>query len=215
VGTFDAWFAQKREGGPLCFVLGNRAWEVTAIHWKRSTCSVKSATEGVYPRWMGRPVLLSQALCQSILEVLVDGELDPWWSKRASDVIRRLREEHGFLHDVLAPLVAEGDKLRWWTFGGGRANTLLAALLRARLGEKVTANNLSVQFADAANSEVGIRQAIESLREPGAVSYEEGKHLLPESALSRLSKFQSCLPAEVELELAARRLLDVGGRWGC
>ena len=212
VGTIDAFFAQGRGEGPLCFVLGSRSWQVVSINWKAGACLVKPATEGAYPRWMGRPVLLSQALCRAIYEVLCDDTTDNAWSKRALDVVGRVREEHAFVHDGPAPIVSAADHTAWWTFGGGRANTLLSLLLQRELGEKVTANNLFIRFSgEAAKSEVAIRQAIAALAEPGAISYEAASTLLPESARSRLSKFQPCLPEGLELQLAARTLLDLDG----
>lgn len=212
VGTIDAFFAQARDTGPLCFVLGSRAWEVTSINWRRGVCTVKPAAGGTYPRWVGRPVLLSQALCRAMFEVLRDEGVDPSWSQRACEAIERVRQEHSFVHDGPAPLVNEPDSVRWWTFGGGRANTLLATLLQAILGEKVTANNHAIRFSGAAaQSDAAIRQAIDSLRVPGALSWELAGSLLPERATSHLSKFQPCMPETQELELAARTLLDVEG----
>lgn len=158
------------------------------------------------------PTLLSQSLCRAMRQVLLDDQMAPIWSRRAREVMTRLREEHAFLHDAPAPLVSEADRTRWWTFGGGRVNTLLAALLQPHLGERVTANNLAIQFTgDAAQSDVAIRDAIRKLEEPGAITHGTARALLPESALSRLSKFQPCLPDEVVEELAVRKQLDVEG----
>ena len=212
VGNIDTWFAQQRDREPLCFVLANQAWQVENINWRGATCHVRPADAGTYPRWMGRPVLLSQALCRAMREVLLDEEMAPTWSRRAQDVMTRLREDHAFVHDAPAPLVSETNCTRWWTFGGGRANTLLAALLQSRLGEKVTANNLAIQFtSDAAQSDVAIREGIQGLGEPGAISSATARALLPESALARLSKFQPCLPDSLQEELAVRKQLDVVG----
>ena len=212
VGTIDAWFAQQRDGGTLCFVLANRAWQVENINWRAATCHVRPAEAGTYPRWMGRPTLLSQALCRAMRRVLLDEEMVTTWSRRAREVMTSLREEHAFLHDAPAPLVADADRTHWWTFGGGKANTLLAALLQSHLGEKVTANNLAIQFTGgAAQSDVAIREAIRGLGEPGAISNATARALLPESALVRLSKFQPCLPDGVQEELAVRKALDVAG----
>jgi hypothetical protein len=49
------------------------------------------------------------------------------------------------------------------------------------------------------------------LREPDALTWERARELLPERAMNRLSKFQPCLPEEIELDLGARMLLDVDG----
>ena len=212
IGTIDAWFAQQRTEGPLCFVLANRRWRLTTVNWKRATCQVEPAERGAPPRWMGQPKLLSQALCRSMHAVLTDEGVDPAWSRRAAAVMERLREEHAFLHDEPTPVVAEPGGLRWWTHGGGRANALLALLLEVELGERVRANNVSVVFSDGAGkSEVGVRRAIAALGKEGAVSWEVAEGLVPEKGLGRLSKFGACLPEGVVRGLGVRGVLDVGG----
>jgi len=212
VGTIDAWFARQRNEGPLCFVLANRPWKVVTINWKTATCIVEPAEKGTYPRWMGGSVLLSQTLCRAMREILVDDKMDDAWSRRACEVIGTLRETYAFMRDKTMPLVPDNKRVRWWTFGGGRANSLLATLLQAKLGERVTADNLAVSFSKgAAESDSAIRTAIRDLREQEAISFETAKKWLPESATAGLSKFQPCLPSEIERDLAARKLLDVEG----
>lgn len=211
VGAVDAFFLmQNADAATLAFVLGGRAWQVTHIDWRRGLCSVKPAESGRYPRWVGRPMLLSNALCQAMREVLVDEEDHPAWSKRTSEVVQGLRATHNFLDEGPAPLVAEPDRVRWWTFAGGRANNLLAALLKEELGDKVTSNNLCVTLAnDAAKSDVALRQAIGALGPQ--MTWERARSLAPEAARGRISKFQPCLPEPLELDLLARHLMDLEG----
>jgi ATP-dependent Lhr-like helicase len=210
VGSVDAWFAQQDTGGTLSFVLAGRPWRVVGIDWRKGLCQVEPADAGAYPRWMGRPVLLSEALCQAMREVLVGEDADPRWSKRATAVVEELRASHSFLDDARAPVVGEPDRVRWWTFAGGRANNLLGALLKESLGDKVTSNNLCVTFAaDAARSDVAIQQAIAAL--PEALSWERARAMAPEAARGRVSKFQPCLPPRLETDLLARHLVDLEG----
>lgn len=209
VGSVDAWFAQQ--DGALAFVLGGRPWDVVHIDWRRGVCYVQPAESAKYPRWMGRPVLLSRALCQSMLAVLTDTEHDDRWSRRATQVVDELRDAYPFLAaDEPAPLVSEANRVRWWTFAGGRANNLLAALLTPVLGTKISANNLCVTFSEgAAASDVAIRDGIRGLR--GDVTWARARSVAPAAARGRLSKFQPCLPEELELDLLARNLMDVNG----
>lgn len=211
VGSVDAWFAQQdNHDKSLAFVLGGKAWRVTSIDWKRGVCHVKPAEAGSYPRWVGRPVLLSEALCRAMRDVLVDDAPGATWSKRATAVMEELRQSHNFLHDGDAPLVSDTDRVKWWTFAGGRANNLLATLLKERLGEKTSSNNLCVTLTgDAARSNVAIRKAIADLAPD--LTWERARELAPESARGRISKFQPCLPEALELDLLARSLLDVEG----
>lgn len=212
VGTVDAWFVQNDDRRPLAFVLAGRAWQVARVDWNRNTVLVRPAEVGAYPRWMGQPTLLSRPLCQAMRQVLLDAGEDAWWSKRVRAVIGDLRASYHFLQDSEAPLVSEPDKMRWWTFGGGRANGLLAALLEAKLGEKVTANNLCVTFTlEAAKSDAAISEAIRALATPGELTWERARALASEVARGRVSKFQPCLPEALERDLLARSLLDVDG----
>jgi ATP-dependent helicase Lhr and Lhr-like helicase len=211
VGSVDAWFAQQDgDHTSLAFVLGGKAWQVNAIDWRRAVCHVTPAAQGTYPRWMGSPVLLSEALCQAMRDVLVQDSQGATWSKRAHAVMEELRQAHPFLHDGPAPLVSDTDRVKWWTFAGGRANNLLATLLKKALGDKVTSNNLCVTLTDgAASSDVAIRQAIAALGP--RLTWANARALAPESARGRISKFQPCLPEHLERDLLARSLLDVQG----
>ncbi len=212
VGTIDAWFAQQDRAGSLTFVLSGRAWEVIGVDWKRGVCQVKPAQVGTYPRWMGRPVLLSRALCQSMREVLLDSTRDAWWSERAATVIDELRESQSFLPATGTAVVSEASKAWWWTFAGGKANTLLALQLQEILGDKITSNNLCVIFSgEAARSDLAILETIRELAVPGALTWKHARRHAPSAARGRVSKFQPCLPEELERDLIARSLLDLDG----
>jgi ATP-dependent Lhr-like helicase len=211
IGSVDAWFAQQdTDDKALAFVLGGRPWKVTYIDWKRGICHVQPSDSGSYPRWMGRPVLLSEALCNAMRTILKGDHVDPAWSNRAKTVIDELREAYLFLDEGDAPLVSDANRVRWWTFAGGKTNNLLAALLKKTLGSRVSSNNLCVTLAgDAALSDVAIRQAIREL--PPKLTWDNARTLAPTAARGRVSKFQPCLPVQLELDLLARTLLDVEG----
>jgi ATP-dependent Lhr-like helicase len=211
IGMVDAFFLQDEDRRSAAFVLAGRPWRILHVNWKAGTCEVEPAEHGVYPRWYGRPTLLSRALCRAMHDVLVGESVRPWWSKRAAAAIEQLRDSHAFLHDEPAPLTQETDgAVKWWTFAGGRGNRLLAAALQARLGEKVTAGNEAVRFSgDAAKSDVAIRQAIRELAEGRPLTWSDAAMWTEVSANSRVSKFQACLPEHVEQVLVARELMDV------
>jgi ATP-dependent Lhr-like helicase len=216
VGMVDAFFLQDEDKRSPAFVLAGRPWKILHVNWKAATCEVEPAEHGVYPRWFGRPMLMSRALCQAMREVLVSDEERPFWSKRARAVIATMRASHAFLHDEAMPLVEESSGVvKWWTFAGGRANRLLAGLLKKRLGERVTAANEVIRFsAEAGASLVGIREAIRELALGESLTWREAAGLVDLSEEMRVSKFQPCLPDEVARELVARELMDVdGARW--
>ena len=212
VGTLEAFFVQLSDVEDLRFVLGGRAWRATGLDWKRGLCFVEPSPAAGKALWTSEPRLLSYDLCQSIREVLVDDAEDPWWSMRARTELSSLRQEYAFLQDEPAPIIEEADRTRWWTFAGGKANNLLAKLLEERLGGMVKANNFTLTFTEvAAESLVGIRQAITELAESGGLNREAARRVASLCARGRVSKFQPCLSERLELELLAEALTDVEG----
>ncbi|MCA9632665.1 MAG: DEAD/DEAH box helicase [Myxococcales bacterium] len=216
IGMVDAFFLQDEDRRSAAFVLAGRPWRILNVNWKAATCEVEPAEHGVYPRWYGRPTLLSRALCQAMRDVLVGDDVRPWWSKRASAAIQQLRESHGFLREAPAPLTQEPDgSVKWWTYAGGRGNRLLAAALQSRLGDKVTAGNEALRFSgDAAKSDVAIRQTLRELADGPPLTWTDAAGWTDASANARVSKFQPCLPELVEQELVARELMDVNDAAG-
>ncbi len=211
IGMVDAFFLQDEDRRSAAFVLAGRPWRILNVNWKAATCEVEPAEHGVYPRWYGRPTLLSRDLCQAMRDVLVGDDVRPWWSKRAAAAIQQLRGSHGFLREEPAPLTQELDgSVKWWTFAGGRGNRLLAAALQSRLGEKVTAGNEALRFsADSAKSDVAIRQHLRELTDGPPLTWAEAAGWTDVSVNARVSKFQPCLPGPIEQELVARELMDV------
>jgi len=210
IGTVDAHFVQLRKADDFTFVLAGRAWRVTHIDWRRGICTVEPAPDAGYPSWMGDPRFLSWEVCQAMREILLADDHEATWTGRACEVIDTLRAQYAFLHDGPAPLVDEGDIIRWWTFAGGRANNLLAHLLSAELGDKITASNTAVTIAESAGkSLVAARQAVAALSRPGRISREATRQAAAGAARGRISKFQPCLPGRLELELLAETLMDV------
>jgi ATP-dependent Lhr-like helicase len=209
IGLVDAFFLQDEDRRSAAFVLAGRPWRILSVQWKAGICEVEPADHGAYPRWYGRPVLLSRALCQAMRTVLVGEDARAWWSKRATEAIRQLRESRAYLHDAEMPLTQRADgSLEWWTFAGGRGNRLLAAALQMQLGEKVSGGNEAVRFAgDAARSEVAVREAITGLATGAALTWADAARWTDAGANARVSKFQPCLPEDVEAQLVARELM--------
>jgi ATP-dependent helicase Lhr and Lhr-like helicase len=211
IGMVDAFFLQDEDRRSAAFVLAGRPWRIVNVNWKGGTCEVEPTEHGAYPRWYGRPVLLSRAVCAAMRDVLIGEDVRPLWSKRAAAAIQQLRESHSFLQDEAAPLTNEHDgSIKWWTFAGGRGNRLLAAALQARLGEKVTAGNEALRFSgEASKSAVAVRAALREVATGPALTWEDAACWTDVSANARVSKFQPCLPAAVEQQLVARELMDV------
>jgi len=216
LGTVDASFLQGAEPGSRnsTFVLGGRAWQLLHVDWSKGRCSVKPAEGGAKAaRWFGGPGALSYELCQAMREVLVGDEVDPSWSKRAAEVIARLREEHAFLRDgERAPMVSEDGGVTWWTFAGARANQLLARMIEGELGGRCVVRDTSISCKDEASASVAaLRELVRRLATEGRPTEEDGRRFGTSAGKARLSKFEPCLPEGLLLELAAERALDMWG----
>jgi len=212
IGVIDAFFLQDGSQDRSSFVLSGRPWRVLAVDWRSGTCSVEPTASGKYPRWHGQPVLLSRALCQAMLSLLADGEARSCWSKRAQAAMDTVREQYAGRVDGGGSLVLEPEgRFRWWTFAGGRGNRVLANLLEDALGAKVSANNVAVTFdGESVRSELAICQAIAELAAQAPIGWEHVAGLENGLARTRVSKFQPCLPPEMEQGLIARETMDVG-----
>jgi ATP-dependent helicase Lhr and Lhr-like helicase len=214
IGTVDANFLSAidnpEERGS--FTLGARPWLIVHIDWEAGTCQVTPASSGKAPRWNGGGGFLSYEMCQSMRRILTSPEHDEAWSKRASAIIDSLRAQHAFLGDSPSPIVDAGGHFEWFTFAGGAANVLLARLLEADLGERVTARNTSILFRDkAANSRVAITQAISALAEAGRPTQADATAYSEAESRRRFSKFEPCVPDHLLAKLLAERTLDIRG----
>lgn len=211
VGAVDASFLQDKERQSPNFVLAGRPWRIVGVDWKVGTCSVEPAEAGGYPSWFGQPMSLERALCQAMRRVLRSADNDPSWSKRAVTALEAMRESHAFLDDEALPLEEDPNgRYRWWTFGGGAGNRVLAGLLEVELGERVLPGNTFITFANgAAASRVAILQAIDALAARLPLAWSEATRLVDPRQRSRVSKFQPCLPPEIEHGLIARETMSV------
>ena len=211
VGVIDASFLQDKEEKVPNFVLAGRAWHINGVDWKAGTCSVQPAEAGAYPRWFGQPVSLERSLCQAMHRILTGTDTDPAWSKRAVAALEAQRESHAFLDVGPLPLEEGPDgRCRWWTFGGGAGNRVLAGLLELELGERVSPGNTFITFSNrAAESTVAIRQAIHGLAARAPITWDDAARLVDPGQRSRVSKFQPCLPPDIEHGLIAREAMNV------
>ena len=119
------------------------------------------------------------------------------------------------------PPIEEGSdgRCRWWTFGGGAGNRVLAGLLELELGERVSPGNTFITFSNgAAASIVAIHKAIDLLA-ARSLTWEDASRLVDSNQRSRVSKFQPCLPTTIEHGLIAPETMNVddanatGAQW--
>ena len=215
IGTVDGNFLStlQENNERSAFSLGGRPWKVLSVDWRRGVCAVEPAEHAQAARWPGCPKFLSAELCRAMRRVLVSDKPDPSWSKRATESLQELRDEHTFLHDELVPLTdLPSNGVRWWTFAGGRANNLLARMLETELGGRCVVRNTSIDLRDeAGRSNVAIRQAIHRFAEAGRPNEQDTQKYADGAVRTRVSKFEECLPEHQLHKLWSRVGLDLHG----
>lgn len=209
IGSIDVTFAQQEKLENLSFILAARPWRAVAIDFEQGIVRVEPIASSKHARWQGRSGLLGRELCRAMLEILVTDDETPEWSRRARDKLAELRAAYRDAGAGSNAIVPDMYGLRLWTFGGGKANNLLARCLEERLGEKVVVDNLYIAFrGQAASSDVAIREAIADLRREGRPDDADARRLAESCARGRLSKFQKCLPPRLEAAFLAEALTD-------
>lgn len=159
---------------------------------------------------MGTPGSLSYALCQEMKAALREGspEEEVWLTPPAAEELDALRRESdGLVEPGATALEETPDSIHWHTFGGGRANRVLAAALEATAGQKWRAGNLGLRVRDLGGVEA--REAVEELR--GADLDAIAAAAADGFVRGELSKFQVCLPERAERALLVDRVLEVEG----
>jgi ATP-dependent Lhr-like helicase len=211
VGKIDAYFAQAEDLEHLAFTLAARSWRAIQVDWPRAIIHVEPIEHAGLPRWQGQPMLLGRDLCRAIRAILVGDDEPDYWSQRARQKMKELREQHAFLDADVNTLVSSPSGYRLWTFDGGKRNNLLAKTLKERLGEKITNNNIYLSFAEGAGaSEVAIRQALDELGAAGRPNQEDSVRFAASCARGTLSKFEPCLPDRLLNAYLAEKLTEWG-----
>jgi ATP-dependent Lhr-like helicase len=101
-------------------------------------------------------------------------------------------------HDATSIVRNSNGEIRWWTFGGGIANALLADYLRVRT--VAVADNLAIKFPDASSLDT-VAELI------SAISLEEVRPVPNANAIDNM-KFTECLSPELAAEVFCARFND-------
>ena len=186
--------------------MGGRAWRVTHIDWQRRVAFVEATEDKGRSRWKGDAQPLSYSVTQSIKALLASDERKAAWSGRAARGIERLRSGSPWVQLERTTLVQSSDNtLKWWTFGGYRANLTLVSKLAELARSPVRVDNFALRF----DAEIRLEDAEGAIRELRNVDPETLRPSIDESGLIGL-KFSACLP----VELATQMLADPGRyRW--
>lgn len=199
IGLLHPLSLSQTPSGPRVVLLSGRSWHVRQIDWSRGIVSVTPAAEPGRSLWRGGSTVLSQPMCGSIRSVLVGIDTPTEWSRRATDELRRLREEHEFLKRTSLQLRDDGEST-WWTFAGLRANSQLACALEEASGLACTPSNLSVGI-EGVPDRIDIDSVLD--RPPPLP--------LPSTTVDQFLKsvkFIEYLPEKLQTELVTSRLQD-------
>ena len=210
VGTVQSIFVRAclDQDDGLLFRLGGRSWAVTHVDFEKSVVQVIKAERGRVPSWLGYPSMLSFELCQEMKRTLNDDDTPPWLGDHGGPELRLLRPGYeGLREEGLAPIEVASGSHQWHTFAGGRINRLLASAMEDLGAGKWTAGNLTLKTTKPVATAL-VSAALEQLRIHDWD--EQARHLVARSSHIQVSKFQPCLPAELEVKLMVERLTDPG-----
>jgi ATP-dependent Lhr-like helicase len=204
LGYVDQMTFLGKQDGPRILLLGGRPWKLNHIDWQRRRAYVEVTEAKGRTRWQGEGQGLSYAMAQSIKDVLVGENSSEHWSQRASDRLAEIRHDFAWL-DLDSSVVVQGNhgEVEWWTFGGSKANAMLAHALAEQTRHKVDHDSFTLSFA----SPVRLQDAQEAV---ASVRTRDASQMFPsvdEAAIESL-KFSECLPLSLATQMLERRLQD-------
>ncbi|NUB25314.1 DEAD/DEAH box helicase [Azospirillum brasilense] len=203
IGQIDPTSLQQGEGVATTLLLAGRNWRVIDLDWTRRFVAVEPSGEIGRSRWSGGARSLGSALCRAMEQVLVSGIVPARLSKRGEACLAGLVEGYGFVDGTSLPIVSDGrGRLRWWTFGGGRANAMLVSALAAAGVASRGHDDLTVQ-TDECDGLV-IKAALASIDPLHSA-------INAPSDLVRELKFSQCLPPDMAMAVLSARLADQSG----
>ncbi len=189
----------KRADGPVILVLSGRSWKTNHLDWKRRVAHVEPTDERGRSRWLGEGQMLSYGLCQSIRRVLTDEERPSFWSTRAAAGLEELRDEYSWASPEATSIVRHANgEVRWWTFGGGIANALLADSLRPQIEGKP--DNFGIRFPATV--------ALDAVEKRIVAIVASDVRPVPNATAIENMKFTECLPPELAAEVYCSRFDD-------
>jgi ATP-dependent Lhr-like helicase len=190
----------KRDEGPTILVLAGRSWKTNHLDWKRRVAHVEPTDERGRSRWLGEGQMLNYRLCQSIRRILADDGQAPYWSSRATAGIEELRTEYSWVAPEATSIVRHRNgEVRWWTFGGGIANALLADYLRSQIDGRP--DNFCIKFPATS--------ALDMIEQRIAAIVMQDVRPVPNAAAIENMKFTECLSPDLAAQVFSARFNDI------
>jgi ATP-dependent Lhr-like helicase len=206
LGRIDPSLLTEQVAGDRRLLLGGRSWRVTYVDWRRRRCFVEAADGGGRARWM-TPGLAGYGfeITRAMREVLLGADPPVILTRRAIDALASVREEARELVHPGGTVIARaaGGDLRWWTWGGFRANAVLAATLSG------VADPLQ-RFDDRY---IRLQEDLTPQRWRDGTADASSRLCLPEVSEKALVglKFSDALPKQMAIATLAARLADLEG----
>ena len=179
-------------------LLAGRAWKIEAIDWNRHEVLVSEQPEKGKVRWPSEPIAEGFELVRACRAVLLGETPDVTLSKRATEMLSRLRDDLSETVDSTGLVFARGPKeATFWTWAGLRANeTLLSAL-----GYPTEAG------ADNTRIRLPLTFGVDEIRN---AKVETAVPVISPEAVEGL-KFSAALPLDMATATLAERFLDRAG----
>lgn len=215
VGSVDPMLLQRKVEGPRLLTLGGRAWQVNFIDWKRRRAYVEPSASAADSKWSGMPQPEAFAVSDATRRILL-GQVPSGvpLSKRAAAKLAELREEYvNRVAGASTVLVREATgRMRWWTWAGARANSVLvAALLEVApdlVDETRAYNNWQIALRGDTTA-VSLGAALQQVLTMAAEGATDFLPQIDDRALKTL-KFSELLPPAMARKTLARRNGDPG-----
>ncbi len=146
IGLLDPAVLAGQKTGTVSVLLAGKSWDVLKIDWRRRLVWLEPGQGGGKARWMGSGRGMSAELAASIRKVLRTGDVGcATLSRRASEVLERLRDEIPVGSDSLPVQQVGVDRYRVWTYSGSTVNRTL--LMSGRNEGAVRCDGLSIDFS--------------------------------------------------------------------
>jgi ATP-dependent Lhr-like helicase len=216
IGTVDPLVMTRKTSGPRVLSLGGRSWQVTYIDWARRRAFVEPAALPGSSRWSGMAQPLSFALTDAMRRVVLDADLPGTaLTRRATHRLAAVREELDSTVDNGASLVVghSSDPRRWWTWAGGRANSVLATVLadvQPGLVEELTRYDNRFVGLQTEASPTAVRNGLAAARNRFGADLADARPEVSAEALRNL-KFAELLPPELAGATLGARSADYAG----
>jgi ATP-dependent Lhr-like helicase len=189
----------SRQDGPAVLLLAGRPWRTTHLDWRRRVAHVEPTDQKGKSRWLGEGQFLRYEVCQAVRDILASDLVEPSWSRRSGSRLAELRDEFPWVRNGSTALVRDPKgEVRWWTFAGGVANTLLSQHLK-RYGESV-ADNVSIKL----DGDLPVEAIQENLRPLTPEQIEP----IPDAKSIENLKFSEALPRALAEEVFCSRFND-------